>query len=878
MKAVAVLCLALLAGWPLVSPAQNTHTLPLVRPAGFAGQESLVRIVNRSDTSGTVRITAIDDTGERFGPVILTLDARQAVNITSRNLERGNTAVGLPVGIGDGSGSWRLELETALTIEALAYIRTPDGFLTSMHDVASMSEGGDHWVPIFNPGSNTQKVSHLRLINPGSTAAEVTVTGRDDLGDVASGTVSLTLPAGAARTLTAQALEAGGEGFDGRLGDGAGKWRLNVRSTTDIQVMSLLATPTGHLANLSTAPNMEERRPEDDTCDMATVVGANSTTAGRLETQRDIDAFRFELPSVGNLVVRSTAADGRTSVGPDTVGRLYRGDTEGGWTEVAWDDDAVGVHFRIDVPEAQAGTWCVTVAGIGTATGAYTLHVEFDGEPPPDDHGNTRDTATSARIGSSMSGRLETSGDVDVFRFELVNTGSLYVHTTGSTDTVGRLELEDYTFDQRDDNGGPGSNFRIDVPDVQAGSIWYVYVRGSNGATGAYELYVENDPSPPDDHGDRCIPATTATVVGANSTTAGRLETRGDVDAFRFELPSAGRLQVQTTGSTDTVGRLYRGTLRGSDDDGGTGTNFRITEAEAQAGTWCVEVGGYRNATGPYTLQVEFSSNGGPIDVGVPSTTPGRLETQDDVDVFRFELPSADRLLLRVQTTGSTDTVGRLLYRGTTLRGSDDDGGTGTNFRITEAEAQAGTWHVEVRGYRNATGPYTLHVETQRGVCGWDYAGWAAGHALNRGSEAAARRDAINWCTQHARPFEYSRDCTVRASFRSCGAVAFGARNDGSSCLLMGGSGSSRGAAERNALTACQNFREGAYRPCRIAVTDRPTSTRLSFCNSSGHGAIATTWAFRSAPAIGGSGGKSAEKQEVSGEEDSSVSTSRAPQ
>ena len=770
MKAVAVLCLAFLAGWPLVAPAQNTHTLPLVRPVDFAGQESLVRIVNRSDTSGTVRITAIDDTGERFGPVILTLDARQAVNITSRNLERGNTAVGLPVGIGDGSGSWRLELETALTIEALAYIRTPDGFLTSMHDVASMSEGGDHWVPIFNPGSNTQKVSHLRLINPGSTAAEVTVTGRDDLGDVASGTVSLTLPAGAARTLTAQALEAGGEEFDGRLGDGAGKWRLNVRSATDIQVMSLLATPTGHLANLSTAPSFVDGStppPDDhgDTCDTATVVGANSTTAGRLETQDDVDAFRFELPSAGNLVVRSAAADGRTSVGPDTVGRLYRGDTEGGWTEVAWDDDAVGVHFRIDEIEAQAGTWCVTVAGIGTATGAYMLHVE-------------------------------------------------------------------------------------------------------------------NNPSPrgEDDHGDTCA---LATVVGANSTTAGRLETRGDVDAFRFELPSAGRLQVQTTGSTDTVGRLYRGnTLRRSNDDGGTGTNFRITEAEAQAGTWCVEVRGYGTtpATGPYTLQVEFStSNGGATDVGVPSTTPGRLETSGDVDVFRFELPSADRLLLRVQTTGSTDTVGRL-YRGTTLRGSDDDGGTGTNFRITEAEAQAGTWYVEVRGYRNATGPYTLHVETQRGVCGWDYAGWAAGHALNRGSEAAARRDAINWCTQHARPFEYSRDCTVRASFRNCGAVAFGARNDGSDCVFSSGTGSSRGAAERNALTTCQNFRGGAYRPCRIAVTDRPTSTRLSFCNSSGHGAIATTWAFRSAPAIGGSEGKSAEKQEVSGEEDSSVSTSRALQ
>ena len=125
--------------------------------------------------------------------------------------------------------------------------------MTAMHYVAPVSEGGGHWVPFFNPGSNTSKVSHLRLINPGTTEAEVTVTGRDDAGDAASGTVLLTLPAGAARTLTAQALEAGGEGIDGSLGDGAGKWRLSVTSNVAIEVMSLLATTSGHLANLSGA-------------------------------------------------------------------------------------------------------------------------------------------------------------------------------------------------------------------------------------------------------------------------------------------------------------------------------------------------------------------------------------------------------------------------------------------------------------------------------------------------------------------------------------------------------------------------------------------------------------------------------------------------
>ena len=230
--AACALSLAFLAGVPLAAPApapaqtQTTYTLPAVLPADSAGREGFLRIVNRSFQSGDVRIHAFDDTGERFGPITLALDAEEAVHLTSRDLERGSTAKGLPVGLGNGSGWWRLALETDLALTPLAYVRTSDGFLTSMHDVVPVAEGV-HRVPFFNPGSNTTKVSHLRIVNPGTTEAEVTVTGRDDGGDEASGTVSLTLPAGGARTLTAQELEAGGDGLEGLLGDGAGKWRLS---------------------------------------------------------------------------------------------------------------------------------------------------------------------------------------------------------------------------------------------------------------------------------------------------------------------------------------------------------------------------------------------------------------------------------------------------------------------------------------------------------------------------------------------------------------------------------------------------------------------------------------------------------------------------
>ena len=65
----------------------------------------------------------------------------------------------------------------------------------------------------------------------------------------------LSLPAGASRTLSAQALESGeAEGLTGALGTGSGKWQLVVTADRPVVVMSLLASATGYLSNLSTAP------------------------------------------------------------------------------------------------------------------------------------------------------------------------------------------------------------------------------------------------------------------------------------------------------------------------------------------------------------------------------------------------------------------------------------------------------------------------------------------------------------------------------------------------------------------------------------------------------------------------------------------------
>ena len=231
----------------------STVHVPLLLSASEPLRQGFLRLINHSGLPGDVSLTAIDDTGEEFGPVSLELAAHQAIHFNSTDLELGNPTKGLEVGIGQGQGDWRLRLVSPLSLEALAYVRIEDGFLTSIHDLAPKIVGR-HRVSTFNPASNWRQASLLRLINPEDGDAEIAIYGLDDSGAM-RGPVRLTLPAGHARSIDAPALEEGGDGLEGTLGDGHGKWQLDIEADRDIQVMSLIESPEGHITNLSSLPD-----------------------------------------------------------------------------------------------------------------------------------------------------------------------------------------------------------------------------------------------------------------------------------------------------------------------------------------------------------------------------------------------------------------------------------------------------------------------------------------------------------------------------------------------------------------------------------------------------------------------------------------------
>ena len=167
-----------------------------------------------------------------------------------------------------------------------------------------------------------------------------------------------------------------------------------------------------------------------------------------------------------------------------------------------------------------------------------------------------------------------------------------------STDPTEDLSAETLSYTKEDLARGTPHYLRvrsfIEVDGARYESAWSSHVTGMTVAAA-------------DDHGDT---ERAATRIGAPSSTEGELEAAGDVDYFRFQLRSSGRLAVHTTGTTDTIGLLTGPNgLRESNDDSGEGANFRIVVAGASPGDYYVAVSGYATSTGLYELQVTLTTS-----------------------------------------------------------------------------------------------------------------------------------------------------------------------------------------------------------------------------------------------------------------------------
>ncbi len=482
MKAT-IAIIAALCAMPMFGQDAETYrpTVPLMLPATDSFLQSFVRLINKSDYAGEVEITAVDDGGNVFAPVTIQLAAGQTIHFNSGDLTDGNANKGITRGIGSPiEGNWRLSVDTLLDVQVLSFIRTRDGFLTAMHDVLPWQQV-DLFAGIFNPASNETQRSRLRVINWGAEDATVEIEGKDDSNAV-RGSVSLTLPAGHSRTLTAGDLEEGGaDGLTGSLGDGMGKWQLTLRGELrSIVAQSLLYASSGHISNTSRdgfSAAEGDRADHGDTSSNPTPLALNGQRFGRINPQDDEDYFVFVITERGTLTLYTT--------GPtNTVGYLYDSSSE---SLDATSGGGVGGNFRIE-RDVEAGTYYLRVFEYRQdETGPYTVHADFDTHSD-DDHGDTLSDATNLRINSQLSGRIHWDRDEDWFRVALNRGGTLTLYTTGPTDTVGYLYDSSSESLDATSGGGVGNNFRIER-DVEAGTYYLRVFERRQDETGPYTVH-----------------------------------------------------------------------------------------------------------------------------------------------------------------------------------------------------------------------------------------------------------------------------------------------------------------------------------------------------------------------------------------------------
>lgn len=363
-------------------------------------------------------------------------------------------------------------------------------------------------------------------------------------------------------------------------------------------------------------------------------------------------------------------------------------------------------------------SYYIVVRGVdpGSDAGDYTLSLRFLDPDPASSNPSTTDDYPDQNqwpIAAGISvvnnpasqtgtggadGRIELSGDTDLFTFTSQGTGTVSI--TLSSPSTSRLRPQLRVFDSNfnlvsDESSG---NTIFNGPDAQISavtitfqgtrnSVYYILV--SAGPTGGFSIKnqdvgtysVSINTQFPDDHAnagefDLATNVVLSTFTGQGSE-PGVLSPAGDTDLFRFTTLADGNVTINVTAD----GQLFRPTLRlfGPDRqpitdtivDGGAGDQDgvvngvvvrTITGTTLSQTYWIlVTADGSGNPTGPYVVAVNGPRPGGgggetddhanagdfanatPIAINPQDgrgNSAGRIFPPDDTDLFFFISPS----------------------------------------------------------------------------------------------------------------------------------------------------------------------------------------------------------------------------------------------
>ena len=340
-------------------------------------------------------------------------------------------------------------------------------------------------------------------------------------------------------------------------------------------------------------------------------------------SRRDGNREIYSMNADGSGLARLTnnSADDRLpSWSPDGRRIAFQSDRDGNREIYAMNADGSGVaRLTNNSADDRNPSWGPSTARVGSGVPAP--------QPPADDHGDSRSSATRISAGSGANGVIGTAGDADYFSFQAERGREYTIETSipssSDVDTVITLYSASGSRLEEDDDGGDGRASKI-VWTAPSSATYYVKVDNYSTSTGGYRLLVSTD-----DHGDSL---SSATRISVGSRVNGVIGTSSDEDYFSFQAERGRRYTIETSipsdSDVDTVITLYsaNGSVLEEDDDGGAGRASKIVWTAPSSATYYVGVEGHSTTTGGYRLLVSSRATT-PTPTATPTPTPTRTPT-----------------------------------------------------------------------------------------------------------------------------------------------------------------------------------------------------------------------------------------------------------
>jgi len=401
---------------------------------------------------------------------------------------------------------------------------------------------------------------------------------------------------------------------------------------------------------------------------------------GTINYADDVDIIMVQTDSAGPMEIHVAGAGRGGYLAPE----LFVYDAEG--NQIANDGGDGSSYAHASLTTGAGEVYYLKVVGTyGDVPGRYRLSVDI----PVDDYGEALDAAgwlTLRRGRARASGRIQFTGDVDVFGVTAETTGPMEIRLTDADRKLqfdGELSVYDAEGNLlASQHGGASSQLTIDAVE---GATYYMEVAGAYVSQPVrYRLTVT---CPQDDISGLFDLARAIPLNGLGSGSArGTINFGTDTDTFSLVATKTGSMTVDVMASgrrnyLDPVVTIYDSSRQqiAYDDDGGYGTNSQATFDVTEGQTYYISVGSFGSSTGSYNVlvttvaEVVPDPDPDPDPDPLPDPTPGPDDPTPGTDIVADIIERAEGLQLRVVGTDSAENM-TISQSGSSLTLTTDSG------------------------------------------------------------------------------------------------------------------------------------------------------------------------------------------------------------